>query len=94
MKKHNTLVRTDFFETPHIQDLQEEPDGDALIVAYLFLGQYTDGNGFVRDDDLADIAADINLEENELRDRLDRLVECELADLGMSGYWLTPQEEL
>lgn len=94
MKKHNTLLRTDFFETPHIQDLQWEPDGDALIVAYLFLGQYTDEEGFVRDDDLAEIAADINLEENELRERLDRLVECELADLGMSGYWLTLQEDL
>ena len=94
MKKHDAYLRTDFFETPHIHDLREETDGAELTVTYIFLGFYTDEDGFIRDDDLAEIAADFDLEENELRDRLDRLVECELADLGMSGYWLTPQEEL
>lgn len=94
MKKHDSMLRTDFFETDHIQELREESDADALTVAYIFLGFYTDEEGFIRDDDLAEIAEDIGLETDDLRDRLDRLVECELAELGHSGYWLLSQEEL
>lgn len=94
MKKHDINFRTDFFDTVHIQDLREESDADALTVAYIFLGFYIDEEGFIRDDDLAEIAEDIGLDEDDLRERLDRLVECELAELGHSGYWLLPQEEL
>ena len=94
MKKHEAYLRTDFFDTVHIQELREEPDADALTVAYVFLGLYTDEEGFIPDDDLAEIAEDIGLDENDLRERLDRLVECELADLGHTGYWLLPQTEL
>lgn len=94
MKKHDINFRTDFFDTVHIQDLREESDADALTVAYIFLGFYTDEEGFIRDDDLAEIADDIGLDEDTLRYRIERLAECELAEYGHMGFWLLSQEEL
>lgn len=94
MTKHDAFLRTDFFNTVHIQELRDEPDADALTVTYIFLGFYTDEEGYINDEDVAEIAEDIGFDENTLRDRIERLIECELAEYGHMGFWLLPQEEL
>ena len=94
MKKHEAYLRTDFFETAHIQELREEADADALTVTYIFLGFYTDEEGYINDEDIADIAEDIGFDEETLRERIERLIECELAEYGHMGFWLKPPEDL
>lgn len=94
MTKHDILMRSDFYKLAKIKEVKAEENGADLIVAYVFLLQYTDEEGYILDDDIPEIAEDLDYEENELRGLIEDLFEVELAELGHNGFWLADMAEM
>ena len=93
MKKHGYLLREDFFYTDKIREVRAEDDGADILCAYLALNAYADTSGYIDDDSIPEIASELEYDEDELRNLIERILYVELADLGCSGFWLKHPED-
>lgn len=94
MIKRSVLLKDDFFCTDKIRDVRSEVDGAEILCAYLALATCRDGGGYIRDLDIPEIAADLEYDEDELRNLIERILELELGDLGCAGFWITSPSEI
>lgn len=88
MTKHGILMRSDFYKLNKIKEVRAEENGSDLIVAYLFLLQYADDDEYILDDDIPEIAEDLEYDENKLRGLINNLFDVELAEQDIGGFWL------
>lgn len=89
MNKREVLLRDDFFDTEKIREVRHEEDGAEILCAYLALCTCTDGGGYICNEDIPEIAAELEYDEDELRNLIERILELELGDLGGAGFWVT-----
>lgn len=88
MKKHDFYMRVDFYKLNKIKEVRAEENGADLVVAYVFLLQYADEEGYICNADVPEIAEELGFSEMRLRGLIDRLEEFELAERDLDGFWL------
>ena len=94
MKKRGVLLRDDFFDTDKIKEVRSEVDGAEILCAYLALAACSDGGGYISNSDIPEIASELEYDEEELLNLIERILELELGDLGGAGFWVTSPSEI
>lgn len=94
MEKSGLILREDFFDLDKIREVRAEDDGAEILCAYLALQESADDEGYIKDDNIPEIAAELDYNSDELRGLIERICEVELGDMGAGGFWLYKPDEL
>ena len=93
MNRCGFILREDFFDTDKIREVRAEEDGAEILCTFLELNTCCDSTGYISDDDIPEIAAALEYDEDDLRNKIQRVLEVELGEIGVAGFWVkTPAD--
>ncbi|MBP5411441.1 MAG: hypothetical protein J6Y26_06010 [Lachnospiraceae bacterium] len=88
MNRCGFILREDFFDTDKIREVRAEEDGAEILCTFLELNTCCDSTGYISDDDIPEIAAALEYDEDDLRNKIQRVLEVELGEIGPRGFWV------